>query len=550
MFKLLIVDDEKLDREGLQEQLPWGELGISTVETAKNGIEALEIIERIKPDILITDVKMPRMDGLSLAGKALEIVPWIKIIFVSGFDDFEFVKSALLVNAYQYILKPVDTDELLHAAQKVVNERMREIKEEEENRTLVGTINESRALLKQKLFNDILFGTFDKETIWQRLRFLDIRFYEGYFAVLLCEIDDYRLLAEEYGTEVLEGYKSAIADRVKGLQGVEYTLEFVDIDPARCAAIFNFHANVKKEMVEFRLKERAQRIVEEIGGTGRISVSVGIGCTVERMEDLGLSYTNSCQALLQKMFRGKGSVLFYQPKTSVKENVIDIQNIGNELVQSIRTCDTNKGYYCLDYLFDSIEANHMSEDRFVQNYCINLISRMEISLLEMNERLENIFGEGVIVWEKLMKFETIPDIRQWMKNVFRAVIEHLENKNSRKNRKVVLQLMKYIEENYARELTLKDIANHFYYTPNYLGMIFKEELEQGFAEYLAEFRMKKAAELLLQRHLKLYEVAEMVGYRNVSSFINQFKLCYAMTPGEYRERSTDERIRKEDEAFA
>lgn len=549
MFKLLIVDDEKLDREGLQEQLPWDELGISTVEAAKNGIEALEIIERIKPDILITDVKMPRMDGLSLAGKALEIVPWIKIIFVSGFDDFEFVKSALLVNAYQYILKPVDTDELLHAAQKVVNERIREIKEEEENRTLVGTINESRSLLKQKLFHDILFGTFDKETIWQRLRFLDIRFYEGYFAVLLCEIDDYRLLVEEYGTEALEGHKSAISDKMKGLQGVEYTLEFVDIDPARCAAIFNFHANVKKEMVEFRLKERAQRIIEEIGGTGRISVSAGIGCTVERMEDLGLSYTNSCQALLQKMFRGKGSVLFYQPKTSVKENVIDIQNIGNELVQSIKTCDTNKGYYCLDYLFDSIEANRMSEDRFVQNYCINLISRMEISLLEMNERLENIFGEGVIVWEKLMKFETIPDIRQWMKNVFRAVIEHLENKNSRKNRKVVLQLTKYIEENYARELTLKDIANHFYYTPNYLGMIFKEELGQGFAEYLAEFRMKKAAELLLQRHLKLYEVAEMVGYRNVSSFINQFKLCYAMTPGEYRERSTDERIRKEDGAF-
>lgn len=536
MFKALIVDDERLDREGLKGQVQWDALAISVVETAKSGFEALDIIHAIVPDILITDVKMPGMNGLSLAQKATELVPWIKIIFISGFDDFEYVRNALLINAYEYILKPVDTPELLSALKNVVNERIKEIKAREENKELQNKVSESRPLLKHKLFCDMLYGTAGREDIETRIKSLELKIHEGLYRVLLCELDDYKIILEELPAGELEKLQEQIFDLLEHFEVPLCIAESVQIEKSRYAVILNYKEDMETSNINTTSHLAAERIIAMVKDHTGMSVTLGMGSVVNGMEALHISYDDSCQALLQKMLAGKGSVLEYLPKTSIKEMSVNFQNTANELIQCIKTADLPKVYYLIDHLFDDLEAGNIYGNKYIQNCCINIISRMEITLLEMNERVENIFGEEVILWDKLMKYETILDIRQWMKNIFRAVMEYFENRNSRKNRKIITAVIKYMEENYYKELTLKDIAGVFFYSPNYLGSVFKEELGLGFFEYLTDFRMKKAAEFLRQPGMKMYEIANHVGYKNVSSFINQFKLSYNMTPTEFRER--------------
>ena len=536
MFKLLIVDDEILDREGIRDQFQWDKLGITGVETARNGFEALEIMARYQPDILISDVKMPGMNGLDLAARAIELVPLLKIIFISGYDDFEFVKSALKINAYEYILKPVDDNELLRALKQAVSERLQEIRHEEENRRLLDKVNEGKELLRNRFLNDLVYGTVEKSLLWSSIASLDINIQEGRYCVLLCEIDDSRTLYETLSATEFEKMAKGITTAIRNLKNHMFYIEPFQLDQARYAVILSCNSYVDMTAVPENIKSLSKDMIDDVSEKFGISMTVGIGRTVESMEELGLSYDEGCRALDQKMYAGKGTVLCYRPKTSLREGTVDVQKVAEQLTQCIRSRDINRACSFLDYFFDSMETGSMLDGKYVQNCCINIISRIEILLLDMNEKMEDIFGEQVLLWDKLLRFETILDIRQWMKNVLRAIVEHLENKNERKNRKIVEAVLQYIEANYSKEITLKDIALQLYYSPNYLGALFKDEVGQGFSEYLTEYRMKKAAGFIKRPDLKMYEIAYSVGYKNIPSFINQFKQSHGMTPTEYRER--------------
>ena len=536
MFKLVIVDDEKLDREGLKNQIDWESLGITSVSTAKNGFEAIREIEEIKPDILISDIKMPGMNGLILAEKALVAVPGIKVIFTSGFDDFEYVRSALKMEAFEYILKPIETCELVSALRKAIGARLREKKEEEERQLLIERVNETEPLLKQKFWREVLYGTVDRSMLHGRMSSLGIPSDCASFLAILCEIDDFHTLSRETATAADKALAPLLKDLMYDVMEEGCLVEWVQLEEGRHVGLFSFLDPMTPDQIREYVRCVAKGIVSEAANRLGQSLTIGIGCVVGSIADLHISYSESCHAAGQKMFVGKGSVLFYYPKTSVRNNSIDVQNIGEQLMQSISAVDINKAFYYIDCLFESIEAGNIYDRKYVQNCCFNIISRIDITLADLHEKLENIFGENEVLWDKLMRFETILDIRQWMKNVFRAVIEYLEGRNAGKNRKIVGNVVKYIEDNYAQDITLKGIANELFYSPNHLGYLFKEETGRGFSEYLAEYRMKKAGELLKTSLMKTYEVANMVGYKNISAFINQFKSVFNMTPTEYRER--------------
>lgn len=156
--------------------------------------------------------------------------------------------------------------------------------------------------------------------------------------------------------------------------------------------------------------------------------------------------------------------------------------------------------------------------------------------MEMGLEPSNIWPNDSMLINKPMELETISEIRQWMKDVFLAVIEYYECQKEDKDFCLRRDFEKYIEKNYQRDITLKQLAEEWHYSPNYLGNVIKQKFNKGFSEYLLEYRMEKAAKLLKSDEAKIYEVAHRVGYNNISSFIKQFKQTYGVTPAECRER--------------
>ena len=537
LYRLLIVDDERLDREGLQEQIVWETLSIDTVMTAKNGFEAIKLMESFTPDILITDIKMPGMSGLVLAEQAMGSLPSLKVIFASGYDDFEYVRSALKMDAFEYILKPIDTLELHTAVEKAVGLLSREAREQEEKQRLIERVNESAPLLKKKFWRELLLNRQGKSLPYEEYAQYGLKSEGGSHRVLLCELDDFKALNPESGNEPDDNTARILENLLPALKSEGCSVATVCLEPGRHLLILSMEQPLLTDQEEELSRQIARSILEKIREETGYSMTIGAGLAVEKPEDLHLSYEEALKAINQKMFVGKGSVLFYYPRAASKGVAIDVQSIGNHLMQAIETLDYNKAVFYIDSLFDSIKAGNVYDRRYVQNCCFNLISRIEITLADMNERLESIFGKSEsLLWEKLFHIETILDIRQWLKNVFRAVIEYLENKRVGKNKKIVETVQTYITDHYREELTLRQVASTLFYSPNHLGFLFKEQTGKSFTEYLTEYRMNKAAEHLKSSHMKTYEIANRIGYRNISSFINQFKLCYGMTPSEYRER--------------
>mgnify|MGYP005833428367 CR=1 FL=1 len=540
MLNLLIVDDEELDREGLLSELEWSEYGISEVRTAKTGMEALEIIKEYEPQILMTDIKMPKMSGLQLAENVKKLFPNIKVIFISGYDSFEYAQHAIKLNVCGYLLKPVDAEELSHVIVDTVDDIIKERKSLENTNILNQSMNESRIYLKFKLLNSMFYGIYEDEGEFiNRAQFLGLNFVIGKYVILLAQIDDYAQWASSVNREENEKICLNICSFASGMGGSAYSIESVYIDLQTCAVLISCDSHIPDEAVSNDVYIMAEKLITYAREMLNISISAGVSDVLSELSHMHQGFNDCCDALKKKMYAGKGKVNKKQVDTRTRNFTLSFENMDVELSKLLIVGDRSRISNTIDHMFDLLENYCISDGLFIQNLCINIISRMNITVMEMGHDIEDIFGGGALLLNKLMSFETILDIRQWIKNIFYAVLEYHQQTQKDKHSYIHREFQKYIEENYQEDITLKELAKKWHYSPNYLGNIFKQEFGKGFSEYLTEYRMKKGALLLKNSDIKIYEVAHQVGYSNISSFIKQFKQAYDITPAEFRKSQED-----------
>ncbi len=544
MFKLLIVDDERLDREGLVRQLNWETYRIAEVHTAQSGASAIQVLASQMPDILITDIKMPGMSGLQLAERAKAIAPDVRVVFVSGYDDFEFVKDALRLNAFEYLLKPVDTAELTDAIGRVVADISRERQERQEKDVLYYTVNESKALVRKKLLTDLLRGKAGHEERQIKLAILGLAFDRGDHTVLLLEVDDFKrrymddAIAAAFDTEALQ----RIVEDTAG----PWLVEAVQLETHRYAAILSFPAGsqtavagtsceaarLPADIVRDLALATIKRAREEIG----MSVTIGVGSFVAQPDTLCRSYNDSLQAMAGKIYEGKGRVLFARGGADSEESGTTLEQVDRELAQSLYHFDEGRVQQALADVFNRLAGEKTDNLRLIHDYCLNILNRVQAALQDRNAGVADIFGADVILWDQLIRLETLADIHQWMETTIGAMLNYLRNRNEMRPSKIIEEVLHYIAEHYRDDISLKLIAEAMFYSPNYLGGLFKQETGKSFSEYLTEYRIRKAAAYLEDYKLKAYEVAAKVGYRDIPTFIKNFKAVFQVTPSEYRER--------------
>lgn len=529
---MLIVDDDRLDREGLSAQLDWKKYLIDEVFMASNGPAALEILQKHDIDIMFTDAKMPVMSGVELAQRVKQIKPSIKAVIISGYDDFEFMKSAIRADAYDYILKPVHTQELEACVINVVDSVLGDKQEQNEKNMLLNMASAGVPLLRQKLMLDLLYGM--SNNLEDRIKELDIPLNTGCMVVLLIETDDYQLYAHRNYQKVKE-----LWEIINGMNPREqYRFDPVLIDDGRLAVVVStcghlgFGEETEKAVVS--LAEEILNIVTPI-----CNVTIGVGGVVNSYRELKESYNMSVEAILSKLYNGTERILPYVDYREKSDKHHLFQTSDLEIADCLNKLDLPKAIYLLNYMFDCFEQQNGSNLNTVQYHCINIVSRMEITLRDFNVSIDDLFGKKINLIEKLLKFEDILNIRQWMINVLRAAIEHLDVKRKSNASIIVKEVIAYVESNYKEEISLNIIAKCLFYSPNYLGNIFKQETGKYFSEYLTKYRIKKSAELLQDRKIKIKEVSLAVGYKDMPTFIKNFKSVYGITPSEYRARNAE-----------
>lgn len=537
MLKLLIVDDQKKEREGISGIIDWESIGIIIAGEASNGREGLNRAIELRPEIIITDVVMPYSDGFNMIEEIKKILPGTKFIFVSCYSDFKYAQKAMQLNASAYILKPIIANELQNAVISIVETCNREKQKFFEDEQLEKQLKESIPFLRNNFLKNLVFGLYkEEEAVWENIKFLslDIDISKN-FNILLIEIDDYYEITKDYSPmkkQLLYLNLINIAE--------EYTIQkkigyLIPINESHIVILIflpgqesDFDKN--RTVIDFATYLHGN-LKQRLG----LSLTIGIGTFTENIMDLEQCYKQAEQTANLKFNLGKGSVLKSEDRLiETKPINFNAESLQHEVKTLLTTGSSEDIKRFLDSHF--ISGIMTSSGAYTQFLCTSIINFAQLVLLEVGENLKSIFDNENIIYEKLFHLETIIDMKQWMTNVLIFLQEFMGKRTDLRKKRIVDQIKKIVQESCNIDLSIIDIANHVYLSPSYTSLIFKQETGESIIEYLIKLRMEKAMQLLKNPSLKVYDVAEKVGYTNKSYFCLVFKEKTGMTPKEYRDK--------------
>ncbi|WP_338541489.1 response regulator [Paenibacillus tundrae] len=519
-LKVMLVDDERIDLEWLRRRVVASGLPLEVVGTANSGFVALELLQSNEVDLLLSDIRMPIMTGIEFARKAKEINPRLKIIFISGHEDFEYAREALSLHASGYLLKPVDNDEL----QQILAELCGEISREQER---IKTNDEVLSLASQALLLRWLSSR-TGEQIDSHMQQLIQPLVRNGAAVAIIEMDDVEWKMLDMSADDRRQLSSDMMVYIEKLAS-----------ESGLGTIIASHSDYQFIMLANGTEEENVALLEElilaVASAFPLTVTIGYGKSTDEWRELPESYQQAVSALGAKWLIGKNrlirDVAEYPLGDQNSENLEEMISI---MMNAILSYDLVGIDDCLLRIFGRDRPLHKMND--VYNLIIRITSKLHADLQQLNENLYELLQWESHQPEVLFHFETVSDILSWLRRRFFELSERLFTERSKTNRKLITDILNYAKERIESKVTLKEVAAHFAFSPNYLGHLFKEETGMNFSDFLLDLRMKRVCELLSDPSFKIYEIAEKVGYKNIIYFNRQFKQSTGMSPGEYRKR--------------
>ncbi|MBH5318509.1 response regulator [Paenibacillus sp. GSMTC-2017] len=522
MYKVLLVDDEELDLEGMKQFIPWSELGMEVKGSVNNALSACEVLDQHPIDILVSDVNMPYMSGLELARIALQRKPNMRIIFVSGFQEFSYVQQALSLKAYSYVLKPMDDSELVASLMKV----KRDLDEESKQREVEQAYQHMIPIAKSELLVRLFEGeeTTNKEFMSKLIASHELDKLKWPVCVAVMELD--QLSRVERNTAAQHENSRLFLQQLNEAVKLYGKMPYCKLHSHRIALLIEAD-HIDETVIE--LLESAKRRIT-------VTVTTGLGAPVQTIEQLQMSFQQAVEALEGKMFLGKGGIIKYE-EVRTEPGMLDSKVLDERMKALLKAMSD----YELVQIYDELEnlfrsATSLRSKFTVHNLSNYIVWKLDQYLSSMNEDLFELLGIEIRNLDILMQFETINDIRSWLVHRVFEISERLHQKNNTKESKFIRNVRKTIQDRMSENITLKDIAQHFSFSPSYLGFLIKEKSGSTFNELLVQLRMEKACELLKQPGFKIYEIADLVGYRYLPYFSRQFKEKFGMTPLEYRKK--------------
>lgn len=518
MIKVMLVDDEELELIGIRELIPWSELDMEVQIALDNGFAAMDYLRLKEVDLIVTDIRMPIMSGLELAEKARELHPRVKIVLVSGYEDFNYARKAISVKASSYILKPVNDSELI----EVLREVGQQLKLERNQSLREDSVMQSLDYLKNELLARCLEKTSDRKAALSLMEKFGLGGPDVKMRIAVVEIDDVSGLFSSVPED-----KHAIVQRT-----FEEILRLCDEQHFKNICRLSFY-RIAIILDEQHPMDQLQKLLNGVRECSDLTITIGVGDAVNGLGEIHHSYEEANIALSLKMLQGKDRLIFYSA-IQIETEYSD-QQLDHLLSRLFAAMSAYELVAIVDYTNELIVHIKKIESKSMVYYCfLYVTSRLEGYLGPFQETLFVKTEPQQKSMEMLFKLETVDDIHLWFRRTIFQVSENLHNKRLRKNQSLVGQIQEYIEQRLGQVITLKDIATAFSFSPNYLGYLFKEEMNESFSEYVLRRRMEKAKGLLKDVGLKIYEVAHITGYVKLSHFSKQFKDHTGVSPKEYR----------------
>lgn len=528
-YSVILVDDENAVRNAVARILDWKELGFEVIATVKSAGEALELAERMHPNVVLTDVKMPFMDGLALCRKLKRKQKNIKVVIFSDYKDYEYVKEAIYLGAEDYILKPIRSDELRNTFLKIKDILDEEAENKIKQDRLDGYYKKCFPKMKEQFVISVLKGEIqDEQYIEDMNTECKEKLTAPFYVAVAFQLD----AKEKENKESLDKEQVAFSlktmlDQKKPEGFSIYSIVYQD----SVAAIMLLEG---KDYLNRAVWE-VDQLCKRAGGVLGAHVTAGIGRMVEKVSDLHDSWKGALDAAALRLFLEPDQAISI---TDVrlemdKEFAVDEQII-SKLLMDIKIGEEIELKSDVDELMTQFKGKKIA----LYKYQI-MIMEIVVGVLKLasayHVNVEGIFGEQFDIYQEMQQFETLEEMGEWIYNLCIWLRTSIRREKKDSTKLLMDSAKQFINENYSdATLSVKVLCNRLNVSAAYFSTVFKRETGKNFVEYLTDIRLETARELLNNTDDKTYVISAKVGYLEPNYFSYVFKKKYGIAPSKYR----------------
>lgn len=528
MYKVLVVDDEPNIAEGIRFMIERGLTECKVLDVAYDGLEGYEKALTLRPDIVITDIRMINMNGIEMIQQLKDAKFEGSFIILSGYTDFEYAKKAIDLGVEDYITKPVEETELQEALLKVCALIDEENTKTQKVQKLELKVESYSQNMKEYILKE-LFDLSEECTEERSLQLSQLGFpveWKQYVCVILQmngkNGEGERTFFYHLAREKMEKYIEPDGERV--------LIYYSDTQAIMVIA--------QKEKIDYRKIISGTNILRlELAEEMSSHVSAGIGLLHHNLQGLRKSFEEARIALNYNVIKGFDTVIVYDEIRNITGNPT---RIAQEDIRCLEECmdrmDNEGCTRIVGEIFKKIEADENLNPVDLQLLSLNLILSGIRKMPFMQFQLNEFLGRNILSFESISKFITIEQLKNWIINILKSINELMLKQNMPEKRDVVEEVKEYLSKNFNQNITLVDISEKFFINPYYFSQLFKKKTGDTYLNHMINLRISRAKKLLQETDLKIYEVCEMVGYTDTNHFSKLFQRITKVKPGEYRKR--------------
>ncbi|MFJ5621589.1 response regulator [Peribacillus loiseleuriae] len=536
MWKAVIIDDDRQVLRGMRNAIPWGKLGIECIGEGADGEAGFEIIMEKKPDIVLTDIYMPVMNGLEMLQRLRENGFEGKTIILSGYSDFEYARKALRLNVYDYLSKPMTIQTIESVLAEVITQLEEDKNSRNDQANMKGKLEYYQSFISKSWLKSVMIGIEDQEPIQMFQQKLNLK--DGRHIVIGIQVEK-----EQEPKTLPNPFRVAFQKVIKNIQSESVfvqlkSIEWIELNLYQSAILLSYEKNTESKTCVDLSKKVAVKLFQCMQNFLSVPIHFGIGglkddwheisnATEEALYVASISSPNSIHRYEE--ISEKGEIPFTHKKSEFQKPV----QFYRELAEAVK-------FYQKDQALELLE-NFMNRCTEMNNYLpyqLKSISKelwviFTYCLYDNGVNLDELFDEKKIV-QQTDGLKDLEQFQDWLVEKITTICDHhqMKDKENIRHKQAVEYMIQYIHEHYSENITLNDLSERVYISRNYLSQMFKKATGQSFNHYVNKVRMEKAKFMIIEGNYLIYEVAEKVGFKNTPYFSSLFKKYMGVNPTE------------------
>lgn len=538
MVKVMLVDDNMLIRQSIYQTIPWDSIGCEVIGEAANGEEALNLAKDCSPDLIITDIRMPQVDGLELTERIRSQNPWCKVIIITGYDEFSYAQRAIKLGAFDLILKPIDNEELKTVVVRAVKEFQKELREQnekremlEERKSMQNVISRSTLELRVKYIIDILNGlSLKEEAAKEKIRYFDLAFSKhALFIIQPCIADVKKGGGQQDAVCAFAEYSERAVERaVKLYKGTCIPFWF---DNAYTVIAIPSKADTDKNAYS-KIMEVCGQIAESLQKSTGVKFTIGVSNLCNGIADIKKSFDQAKLALNCKFFIDNKIVI--SAGALISKSILNESPIMRKISMFYEYIKNEEYDYesLLDEIFNEIRENETTDAGFVKSLLIDICITVKRIMYEKKKDLQKL-KDSCEIHADISSLTNISEAFSYVKEFISEILNAANTDSRNSYSQITKKVLDYLNKNYYRKISLQEIADVVALSPAYISRIIKKETGESYVDLFNNIKINIALKLLKNTNLKAYEVANKVGIENYAYFYQLFKKVTGTSPSEY-----------------